>query len=114
MDLPGVQPDRVRMYGANPAGFDFFTPLLCQLSRRQGGPFSLSSIKGCVDHQGGDVKRREFIAASVAALSLRAAGSEVAQAATVPAPAQDPVKPKNRAEAIAIIADACKIVTPNG
>jgi proline iminopeptidase len=66
------------------------------------------------DHQGGDVRRREFIATGVAALSLRAARPDITQAATVPATAQEPVKPNNRAEATAIIADARKIVTPNG
>jgi pimeloyl-ACP methyl ester carboxylesterase len=58
--------------------------------------------------------RREFIATSVAAFSLNCAGPAVAQAATVPAQARSPVKPASRDEATAIIAEARRIVTPNG
>ncbi len=59
------------------------------------------------------MKRRDFIATGVAALSLSAARS-VAQTASVPALTQPPVKPASRAEATAIIAKVRKIVTPNG
>jgi proline iminopeptidase len=60
------------------------------------------------------VKRREFIAGGVAALSFSGARPAVARAATVSDRTQDPVKPTNRAEATAIIANARRIVTPNG
>ena len=60
------------------------------------------------------MKRREFIATGVAALSASTARPVRAQPAAAPAPAQGPVKPANRAEATAIIAQARKIVTPNG
>jgi hypothetical protein len=58
------------------------------------------------------VKRREFIATGVAALSASTARPLRAQPAA--APAQGPVKPTSRAEATAIIAQARKIVTPKG
>jgi len=57
------------------------------------------------------MKRREFIAAATV-LSLDGSGSRSANGAT--AATQKPVKPATRAEATAIIADARKIVTPNG
>jgi hypothetical protein len=60
------------------------------------------------------MKRREFIAAGVATLSLRAARSTVAHAAAIPARTQERVKPANRAEATAIVAAARSILTPNG
>jgi proline iminopeptidase len=60
------------------------------------------------------VKRREFIATGVAALSASTGRPVRAQPAAAPAPAQGPVKPASRAEATAIIAQARKIVTPNG
>ena len=52
------------------------------------------------------MKRREFIAAGVTTLSLRAARSAVAHAAAIPARTQERVKPANRAEATAIVAAA--------
>ncbi len=55
------------------------------------------------------MKRREFIATGIAALSAGAA-----RTVTVPTRTPNPVKPTNRAEATAIIANARKIVTPNG
>jgi proline iminopeptidase len=58
------------------------------------------------------VKRREFIA-SAACAPLGAANSAGAKSAS-PAPGKSDVKPSSRAEATAIIADARKIVTPNG
>jgi proline iminopeptidase len=57
------------------------------------------------------VKRREFIATGVAALSFCTARPEAARAA---APTQEPVKPANRAEATAIVSGARKIVMPTG
>jgi proline iminopeptidase len=60
------------------------------------------------------MKRREFMAAGVATLSLGAARSLVAPAAAIAARTQDRVKPTDRAEATAIVADARKILTPNG
>jgi len=60
------------------------------------------------------VKRREFIATGVAALSASTGRPVRAQPAAAPAPAQGSVKPASRAEATAIIAQARKIVTPNG
>jgi len=60
------------------------------------------------------VKRREFIATGVAALSASTARPVRAQPAAAPAPAQSQVKPASRAEATAIIAQARKIVTPDG
>jgi pimeloyl-ACP methyl ester carboxylesterase len=60
------------------------------------------------------MKRREFIAAGAATLSLRAARSTVAHAAANPARTQERVKPANRAEATAIVAAARRILTPNG
>ena len=49
----------------------------------------------------------------MASLRLRSLGL-IAAFAVVPALAQEPVKPASRAEAVAIIADARKIVTPEG
>jgi hypothetical protein len=60
------------------------------------------------------MKRREFIGAGVATLSLRAARSTVGQAAAIPARTQERVKPANRAEATAIVAAARRILTANG
>jgi hypothetical protein len=60
------------------------------------------------------MKRREFIAAGAATLSLRAARSTVAHAAANPARTQERVKPANRAEATAIVAAARRILTPYG
>jgi proline iminopeptidase len=57
------------------------------------------------------VKRRELMTAGAAALSLSVTRALVAEATTA-APVQDP--PFSRAEATAIIADARKIVTPDG
>jgi proline iminopeptidase len=58
------------------------------------------------------VKRREFISTGVATLSLSVARPTISSAATTSS--RSPVKPTNRAEATAIIADARKIVTPKG
>src|SRR5580704_13498941 len=60
------------------------------------------------------MKRGRFIAAGVAALPLSVSGPAAVQGAPIPASTQSPVQPLNRAEATAIIADARKIVTPNG
>jgi hypothetical protein len=62
----------------------------------------------------GKVKRREFIAGGVAALSFSGAYPAVSPAATASGRIQQPVKPTHRAEATAIIANARKVVTPNG
>jgi proline iminopeptidase len=62
----------------------------------------------------GKVKRREFIAGGVAALSFSGAHPAVAPAAIASGRTQDPVKSTHRAEATAIIANARKVVTPNG
>jgi hypothetical protein len=57
------------------------------------------------------MKRREFIAGGVAALSFSGAHPAVAPTS---GRTTDPLKLTNRAEATAIIANARKIVTPNG
>src|SRR5258705_743680 len=45
---------------------------------------------------------------------MRLVASLLAALATVPALAQEPAKPSSRAEAVAIIAEARRVVTPNG
>jgi len=60
------------------------------------------------------MKRRGFIASGFATLSVGATRPGDSQPTAVPAQAPKPLKPANRAEATAIIADARKIVTPNG
>jgi proline iminopeptidase len=59
------------------------------------------------------VKRREFIA-SAACMSMGATGAASTESANPAALGRRAVKPSNRAEATAIIANARKIVTPNG
>jgi proline iminopeptidase len=60
------------------------------------------------------MKRRDFIAACVATLSLGAARASIAQASAITARTRDSVKPTDRAEATAIVADVRKILTPHG
>jgi proline iminopeptidase len=59
------------------------------------------------------MKRRDFISAGTAGLLLNVAGAGAAQTDKTQ-PARSQVKPANRPEAVEIIADARKIVTPNG
>ena len=60
------------------------------------------------------MKRRDFMAAAVATVSLGAARALAARASAIAAQTRDTLKPTNRAEAIAIVADARKVLTPNG
>jgi proline iminopeptidase len=60
------------------------------------------------------MKRREFIGTGMAALSASAVHAETAQPVISTPAAAPPIKPANRAEATAIIAEARRIVTPNG
>jgi proline iminopeptidase len=59
------------------------------------------------------MKRRDFMA-GVATLSLGAARASIAQASAIAARTRDSVKPTDRAEATAIVADVRKVLTPNG
>lgn len=61
------------------------------------------------------MRRRDFVASGLAALSVNSARPASALRNTaVAALSKDATKPANRAEAIAIVADARRILTPNG